>query len=414
MFFLSWRQLSARKMQSLLILLGISLGTLLFVTISGLQLGLRQYIADSLLNNTAHVLISGSERMIESDEVSEAFYGETSLVQWILPPFGKRQETRLENYQGWHERLSRDPDVLDFSPRLVTNAILTNGTFTATVGLIGVVPERQLRISSIEQYMTSGSFSALSGGGNTVIIGSGVAKDIGARINQYINISSGRDTPRPFKIVGITHFGNEQADRSTAFAELTHVQAITKTPGRVSQIAVALYDIENSAAKAAEWKLGSSDKVEDWQEANKMFMEMFKVQDYTRYFITTAVLVVAAFGIYNVLSIMINQKRREIAILRALGYGPEKILRLILYQGILLGVGGGIVGILLGFLACLLISSVDIGIEIGGSNSLLVSYHWSIYVTAFVSANFASLLASYLPARAASRMTPMDIIRADA
>jgi lipoprotein-releasing system permease protein len=412
-FFLSWRQLLARKKQTLLILLGISLGTLLFVAISGLQLGMRRYISEMLLNNTAHVLISGAERMIDKAEVTEAFYGQEQAVRWALPPFGKRDESRLENYQGWHQRLRQDPDVLDFSPRLVTNAILSNGPFTATVNIIGTVPERHLRITSIEKYMREGSFSALAAGSSSIVIGSGLEKELGARLGQYVNVSTGKESQRPFKVVGVVHFGDEQADKSIAFAELNQVQLLARSPGRVSQIAVALFEIEKSREKALEWKLVGPDKVEDWQEANKMFMGMIKVQDYVRYLITTAILVVAAFGIYNVLSIMINQKKREIAILRAIGYGPEKILEMILYQGLLLGAGGGSLGLLLGYLLCLGIESVDLGIEIGGSRNLFMSYDLSIYLTAFVAANLASFLASYLPAHAASRMTPMDIIRAD-
>jgi lipoprotein-releasing system permease protein len=181
----------------------------------------------------------------------------------------------------------------------------------------------------------------------------------------------------------------------------------------VSEIAVALFDIERAAEKAKQWKFLGVDKVEDWQEANKVFMEMIKVQDFTRYFITTAVLIVAAFGIYNVLTIMINQKRKEIAILRALGYGPSRILNLILYQGIMLGLSGGITGILLGYLLCLWIRSIDFGFEIGGSNHLLIDFSPSTYVVAFISAGVASVVASFPPAWGASRMTPIDIIRSD-
>lgn len=413
MFFLSWRQLISRKKQTLLILLGISFGTLLFVTISGLQLGMRQYISERLLNNTAHVLISGAERMIEPEEVTAALYGKDHPIRWLLAPYGKREETRLENYLGWQQRLSQDPEVLDFSPRLSTNAILSNGTFSASVNLTGTVPERQLRISSIAQYVTEGSFSALSGGASNIVIGSGVAKDLGARLDQYINVSSGKSAQRPFKVVGIVHFGSDQIDKSIAFAELNHTQVLTRSPGRVSAIAVALYDIDKASAKAQEWRIIGTDKVEDWQEANKMFMEMIRVQDYTRYFITGAILIVAAFGIYNVLTIMINQKKREIAILQAIGYGPEKILALILYQGALLGSAGGVLGLVLGFFLCLAIGSIDLGIEIGGSNNLMLSYDWQIYAIAFLAANVASLLATYLPALAASRMTPMDIMRSE-
>lgn len=412
MFFLAWRQLIAKKKQTLLILLGISFGTLLFVSISGVQLGMRQYIFDQLLNNTAHILISGAENDILVKEVSQSLYPQQAVL-WTVPPAGKRDEAKLQNYQGWRTRLESDPRVFDFSPRLSANALVSSGKFSATVGLIGTLPEHHERISKVNQYIKEGSFSALKSGGNNIVLGSGVVKNLGIRLNQIVQVRYGQNESAPYKVVGIVHYGNQQFDNSVAFMHLNNVQTLTQSPGRISAIAVSLLDIDQSAELAATWASISKDKVEDWKTANKAFMEVIKVQDFTRYFITTAILIVAAFGIYNVLTIMINQKRKEIAILRAIGYEPKKILELILYQGVTLGLGGGIVGIILGYLLCIWIGSIDFGFEIGGSNHLLISYDWDIYVTAFITANVASLIASLIPAWEASRMTPMDIIRSE-
>ncbi len=413
MFFLSWRQLIARKKQTVLILLGISLGTLLFVGISGVQLGMRQYISEQLLNNTAHILISGADRVVDPEEVTETFYSDAARVRWITAPYGRRGEVRLQNYAGWRDRLSQDQDVVDFSPRLNVHVVGTNGKFSAALNLIGTVPERQLRITSIESYMRAGSFKDLKNE-NSIVVGSGVAKDLGLKVGQTLDLTAGKGTPRPFRVVGFVHFGNEQIDRSIAFGELNDVQALAKAPGRVSEVAVAVYDMDKAAESAARWKVLSADKVQDWQEANQIFMEMIRMQDFVRYFITIAILIVAAFGIYNVLTIMITQKRREIAILRAIGYAPGRILELVLYQGLVLGVSGGAIGLLFGFLLCLWAGSINFGFEIGGSNHLLISYDWKIYATAFISANLSALIASYIPARAASRMTPIEIVRSDA
>jgi len=410
MFFLSWRQLMARKKQTLLILLGISLGTMLYVSISGVQLGMRAYISEQLLNNTAHVLISGAEKRIEPEEVTQRFYGDKALVRWIVPPAGKRDEIRLQNYQGWFQRLSADPKVLDFSPRLSANALVSSGKFSSSVRLTGLIPERQANVSSIENYIKQGEWRNLKAGANQIILGSGVVKDLGVRLGDFVNMSGGLQA-RPFKVVGIVHFGNEELDKSIAFAHLTNVQMLMRSPGRISEIAVALTDIDDAEGVAESWRMLSTDKVQDWREANRMYMEMIRVQDFTRYFITTAVLIVAAFGIYNVLTIMINQKKREIAILRAIGYGPRRILELILYQGLVLGFAGGILGLSLGFLMCVWTESIDFGFEIGGKNNLWISYDPSIYVTGFVTAVLASVIASYLPAWEASRLTPMEIMR---
>lgn len=121
-----------------------------------------------------------------------------------------------------------------------------------------------------------------------------------------------------------------------------------------------------------------------------------------------------ASGVYNVLSIMINQKKREIAILRAIGYGPRKILLLILYQGLLLGIGGGLLGILMGYGLCQWIAHLDLAIEFHGSHHMPVSFDWRIYVAALISANVSALVASVIPAHYASRLTPIDILRSEA
>lgn len=412
MFFLAWRQLMAKKKQTLLILLGISFGTLLFVSISGVQLGMREYIVNQLLNNTAHILISGAEHEILAKEVTEALYPKENVL-WVSSPAGKRDEAKLQNYQGWVQRLESDSRVFDYSPRLSSNAILTLGKFSASVGIIGTIPDRHIRLSKVDLYIKEGNFNTLKSGGSNIVIGSGVANNLGAKLNQVLQVSAGKGETVPYKIVGIVHYGNKQFDESVAFTNLENAQTLTKNPGRITAIAVSLNHTEESKTVAEEWASISKDKVEDWQTANKAFMEVIKMQDFTRYFITSAILIVAAFGIYNVLTIMINQKRKEIAILRAIGYGPKKILELILYQGIVLGLAGGIVGIVLGFLLCLWIGSIDFGFEIGGSNHLLMSYNWDIYVTAFITANVASIIASFIPAWEASRMTPMDIIRSE-
>jgi lipoprotein-releasing system permease protein len=412
MLYLAWRQLISRKKQSVLILIGISFGTLLFVSISGVQLGMRNYISQVLLNNTAHVLISGAERKIDSNEMTNVFSEDGEIIKWFNIPSGLREEVRLENYGNWYNLLAGDSRVFDFSPRLKTFVVLSKDKFSSAVNLIGTIPEKTVRISSIENYMKEGSFLNLKGSGG-IIIGSGAAEDMGLKINQYLNIVLGNGERRSFRLVGIYHFGNDQADRSLAFASLNDVQVLTKSPGRISEIAVALFDIDESSKVASEWRRFSRDKVQDWQEANQSFMEMIKVQDYSRYFITITILIVASFGIYNVLSIMINQKKKEIAILQAIGYAPMKILQLVLYQGIFLGVSGGFLGLLLGYLICLYLENLKLNIEIGGQNHLWISYDWKIYFFAILSAFFSSVVSSIIPAYSASKLMPMDIIRAE-
>ncbi|MAX66948.1 MAG: permease [Halobacteriovoraceae bacterium] len=412
MLYLALKQLFSKKKQTLLILLGISFGSMLFVSISAVQLGFRAFMIKALLNNTAHIIISGAENEVDRSLIEQRL-GYEEMIGWVTPPSGKREESKLENYQGWVKILRGDPHVYDFSPRFSTNVIIKKGPIKSNLSLIGSLPRKQIRISNISEYVVAGQFEDLKTGGNKIILGVGVADDLGVKIGQFVDVIAGQNSVIPFKVVGMTKFGDDRTDRSMAFAHITDVQKLNKTPGRVSEIAVALNQMEKSEELARLWGMYTEDKVEDWKSANKMFMEMIRMQDVVRYFIMFSVLIVAAFGIYNVLSIMINQKRKEIAILRSIGYGPNKILELILFQGIFMGISGGIVGMIFGYLLTKLVESIDLGLEIGGSNHLLVSYDLSIYYTSFIAAIIASLIASFIPAFSASKMTPIDIIRGE-
>ena len=410
MYYLAIRQLLSRKKQTLLILLGISFGTMIYVLIAGVQLGFREYIQDELLNNTGHIIISGKENYIEESELSPRFF-DAKMIDWYSPPIGKRDESRLENYQGWKHRLENHAEVLAYSPKLSLQAFAQMRDAKNSIVVNGVLPLKHSKVTQVDNYMKEGKLSDLSGGGNKVILGSRVFKNLGVKIGDNVMLSSGNDQSIPFKIVGKIKFGNPEVDKVIAFAHLKDTQLLAKTPGRVTEVLVSLYDIEKSQSLANKWDLYTNDKVESWQEANASFMSMIAIQDIVRVIITLSILLVAGFGIYNVLSIMISQKQKEIAILRSIGYESRKILELFLIQGLLLGVSGGILGLISGFILNLYFGSIDLGIEIGQGSNLLISYAPSIYIVAFVAALIASFIASYLPAKKATELTPIEIIR---
>ncbi|MCB0421538.1 MAG: ABC transporter permease [Bdellovibrionales bacterium] len=411
MLYLAIRQMLSRKKQTSLIVLGISFGTMIYIIVAGLQFGFREYLTEQLLNNTAHVLIKGSERDLSEKELRPRFFDESTLVRWIVPPAGKRDEVRLVNPQGWFQRLEEDPDVLAYAPRFSINGIVSQGRYRHSVSITGIDPVKQIKVTSLEDYMEKGSLMELDGGGSKIVLGSGVLETIGAKVGDTVRLSIGLGEPRPYRVVGSIHLGNEQFDKVMALGNIHDIQTLNLSPGRVSEISVALTDINLSHEKAALWSLFSRDEVQGWEEANAQFMQMIGIQDLMRAILTGAILLVAGFGIYNVLSIMISQKKKEIAILRSIGYGPNRILELFLGQGLILGFIGALFGILLGIGVNLIIGSIELSFEVGKSNHLPISFAPSIFATAFAAALIAAVIASFLPAFSASKMTPLDIIR---
>jgi lipoprotein-releasing system permease protein len=412
MLHLALRQMLSKKKQTVLIFLGISFGTMIYVLIAGLQLGMRSYIIDQLLNNSSHILISGEERYVDKEAVSESLY-QDSLVQWIIPPYGKRDESRLANPQGWFELLEKDLNVVAYAPRFSIQAIATKGSAHGALNLFGIDPKKHIKITQLEDYMKIGSLLNLSNASGTIVLSTEVIKKLGSRVDDTVFLSLGAGDKKPFKVVGAIKLGNQEVDETFAIAHIKDVQKLNKTPGRITDIAVSVVDIDLSQQIADIWDLYSSDQVQSWQEVNASFMQMIAIQDVSRYVITGTILLVAAFGIYNVLSIMIGQKQKEIAILRSIGYRPIKILELFFIQGIMLGSAGGIFGLLLGYISCRLTGSYDLGFEIGKSSTLIISYEPSIYITGLTASLVSASLASFFPALKASRLTPMEIIRAN-
>lgn len=412
MLFLAIRHLLSRKRQTILIFLGISLGTMMFTVISGMQLGMREFVEDRLLNNTSHIQITARDLLIDKDEISRRFYPEQT-VEWLVPPAGKREEAHIMYPQGWFDRLSIDPQVIGYSPSLSMSVIISHRDSKYPISLIGIIPSLQEKVMNLQKYITVGSFSDLGGGGGKVILGEAMIEKLGSQVGDHILVSSGLAELRPLKIVGTFNMGVAQIDESVMYAGLRDVQTLNKSPGQINSIAVSLVDMEQAHGLADQWELTSRDKVESWEEANAGFLQIFDFQNYTRITVTAAILIVAGFGIYNVLSIMISQKRKEIAILRSIGYPPKLIMELFLIQGILLGVTGAIIGLVLGHLINMYMGTIELGVHMGSRSTLMISYAPAIYLQGFLLAFVSAVLASILPARAASKLTPLDIIRSD-
>jgi lipoprotein-releasing system permease protein len=407
---LAIRQLLSKKRQTTLIFLGISFGTMVYIIVAGLQLGMRQYLIEQLLNNSAHIQISGKENYIEKEEIESVFYPDQKVF-WISRPSGKREVSQLNNPYGWFNFLDKQKHVLAYSPKYVIQSIATNSVYKATLNLNGIIPEKVTRVTGLEDYMRENSILDLSGGSHKIILASKVMKKLGVHVGQTIQVSDGQHEPVPFKISGEIRLGNEAIDESFALAHIKDVQSLDNSPGRITDISVTLDDMDYAIPLAKSWNLVNSDDVKSWQEVNEQFMEVIMVQDLFRYIITLTVLLVAGFGIYNVLSIMISQKQKEIAILKSIGYSKESILELFLLQGILLGAIGGLIGLALGFGLCQFIGSIELSFEFGKSNHLWISYDPYIYIAGFLAAFGSSLVAGILPSYHASRLTPLEIIR---
>lgn len=412
MFFLALRQLLSKKRQTLLTLMGIILGTTAYVAISGMMLGFQVFIIDQLVNNDSHVRVKARNEFLSKDVLKDAFFDNSVTVDWLRAPSGKKDNSYILAPRSWMDRLQEDPNVFSASEQIVVQGIATVGGLTQGVRVIGSIPERQRRVSNIENYMLKGKFSDIGNSGNRLIVGEDFAQKMGVTINETILLNAGKGQSQPFKIVGLFKLGVKTLDESTLFASLSDVQNLNQTPSRISDIAIRLNDVSKAKELSLSWNLLGQENVQSWDQANEGIMSVFKTQDVIRNAMTVSILVVAGFGIYNILSLAVTHRRREIAILRSIGFEPYDIVRLFFTQGLILGFIGGVFGIILGWGATYGISQIEVSADRGlGGSHMMVSYDLWIYVKGFLLAVLCSSFAGYLPSRAAGQLEPIDIIR---
>jgi lipoprotein-releasing system permease protein len=414
MFFLAIRQLLSRKKQTSLTLLGIILGTAAYIAISGMMLGFQYFIIDQLVNNDSHMRIKAREEMLGENSLNSSFFNENTLVHWVKPPSGRKDNAYIIAPREWLDRLEADDRVSAASPQLVLQGIATYGKLALGISFVGSDPEKQKNVSNIEKSMIGGKFSDIGNSGHRIAVGDEFLKKIGAARNETILLTVGKALPEPFRIVSVFHLGVKSLDETRIFGSLTDVQQLNQTPSRISDIAIRLIDVNLASNLASTYDLIGQEKVQSWDQANEGLMSVFKTQDIVRNSMTISILIVAGFGIYNILSLAVTHKRREIAILRSMGFEPRDITNLFLIQGIILGVIGGLIGLLLGLAVAFGMSQIEISADRGlGGNHMMVSFDQIIYVKAIGLAMLSASFASYFPARSAGKLEPIDIIRGE-
>jgi lipoprotein-releasing system permease protein len=214
------------------------------------------------------------------------------------------------------------------------------------------------------------------------------------------------------KVVGIFRTGLVNLDQSAGYALLKVSQTLQDRPNVVNQILLRLSDVTEAEPLARRIEARFGDRTESWEEQNRNFLTVFVIQNAVMYSVTGAILLVAAFGIYNIISTVVFEKTRDIAILKSLGFTEGDIQRLFLLQGVINGLLGAALGCLLGQAMIEVLAQIRFGTETpAGTDRFLLARDWRIFVIASVFAVASAAIAAVIPARRAARLDPVQIIR---
>jgi lipoprotein-releasing system permease protein len=258
--------------------------------------------------------------------------------------------------------------------------------------------------------MVSGNLHDLNRVHNSILIGKGIADKLSLHTGDNITVRSGKGTMLIMRVVGIFATTIKAVDETKSYANITTVQSLMgKDRSYVTDIKVNVTDYNNAPSVARQIEAITGYKAEDWVKANEQLKAGFKVRAVILNSVIGVILLVAGFGIYNILNMTIYEKIKEIAILKAQGFSGKAVTSIFLQQAVMIGLIGGIVGVTFGFLLTLMVSKIYIGA--GTLKYLPMSFYIPHYFQALSFGIITTIAAGYFPARKAAKVDPVTIIR---
>ena len=409
---ISKTHLLSRIKQSSIAALGVTFGIGTFIILVSFMTGLNGLLDGLILNRTPHVHIYNEIKPSERQplDLYDKWENSFKLVHSVKP---KLTQAKIHNALPLIQELRKNPDVKGAIPQLKSQIFYISGSIELGGNLVGIDVLEEVRLFNFGDYVVKGSPEALNNYENGILIGSGVAEKMSLDIGNTVQISTVRGDLFPFKIVGIYQSGLADIDNIQSFASLKTVQKILGEPKNYfTDINVKLFDIEKAVPMARNIENQFNLTAVDIKTANAQFETGTSIRNLITYAVSITLLIVAGFGIYNILNMMIYEKMNDIAILKATGFSGKDVQYIFISQAILIGLFGGILGLVVGYSISSVIDTLPFETEaLPTIKTYPVNYSVWYYVIGISFAIISTFLAGYLPSRKARKIDPVEIIR---
>ncbi|MCA8934590.1 MAG: ABC transporter permease [Planctomycetes bacterium] len=338
-------------------------------------------------------------------------WSETGIITISSQP-APHDPPRIEKAGELVEALEAMPEIEAAAPSMVGSAIFSFGAGEARGDMVGILPERHQRVVDIEKDLISGSLSDLYASGGGVILGKGMADKLGATTGDFVTVRLSSGEPNSLRVVGILYTGVTFTDLRIAYMLLSVAQRIMQRGRDINRIAIRLYDFDEALEVADEIETLTGKRAVAWQEANTHIISLMNTNRMLTNIVSIGVLIVAGFGILNVLMMTVIDKLDSIALMKSIGYSARDITIAYLGLGLAVGLLGVAVGCSLGYYVVEILGTVPIPkLAVVDTETLLVNNLPRHYILAGGIAILVSMLAGVLPAIRAGRLDPVEILR---
>ena len=401
--FLSIRYLRAKRKQAfisvitVISVLGVMIGVMALVVVLSVMNGFRADLMSKILGVKSHLLVLS-------------------------------YEGAFNDYKRVAGRVGQVEGAVATTPFIHSQVMVNRSGNVSGAILRGIQPETAGNVLSIEGMIKDGSLSSLASswdGLPTIIIGNELSKQLGAYPGDVLNMISpeGKLTPmgrvpnsQKYKVTAVFDSGMYEYDASMVFVSLKEAQAFLGFGDRVSGLEVKVKDVYRSDKVGIKIQnaLGNPYWTKDWKVMNRSLFSALKLEKFAMFVILTMIVLVGALNIISTLVMVVMEKTRDVAILRAMGASAKSIMTIFMVQGLLVGLVGTLAGLASGLGICHLLARykfISLPSDVYYITTLPVRVEfWDVCLVS-LSAVVISFLATIYPSWHASKLNPVEAIR---
>lgn len=398
--------------QTMVAALGVTFGIGTFIIMMGFMTGLNQLLDGLVLNRTPHIQLFNKSEPTEVQPISKyrEAPGGFNLIYSIKP---KPRLERIHNALPILAELRKDEQVEGATPQTTCKVFYRAGSNNLNGVLNGIEVGEEARLFNFRDYIVEGEINSLLRNKNSVLLGAGVAKKLSLAVGDRLQVMSTNGATYSLSIGGIFQSGLAEVDDVQSYVNLKMAQQILGMGSNyITRIHVKLKDMEKAVSMSQTIEKLYDIRALDINTANAQFDTGSDIRTLISYAVSITLLIVAGFGIYNILNMFIYEKMNDIAILKATGFTGKDVMYIFIVQALIIGFVGGALGIAIGHGGLLMIDNIPFVTEaLPTIKTYPINYDPLYYTTALIFALSSTFLAGYLPARKAQKIDPVEIIR---
>lgn len=400
---IAFTYITSNKRLTAVAALGVLLGMAVYIFMNSMMAGFDRISSEAIFKSMPHI------RIYKDDEVSKPLASTEKTVPVIVNPKVVPSNSTIINPKMVSELLEQQADVVVVTPQVSTNVFYNNGKSQIAGMSIGFLPEQGNKMFNIKSFMVEGDFDKLKHNPSGIVIGSGIASKMNLHTGDNISLTSSKAVTKVMKVEGIFQTNNSREDKTKSYLNLQAAQQLLKQGNTyITDINVNVTDPHKAELYSEKFSSLTGYKAEDWKAANETLIAGSKMRKIIITFVSSTILLVAGFGIYNILNMTVTQKINDIAILKAMGFKGADVIRIFVTQAITVGLIGIVFGVLVATLMVNLLQHVYIGGDIG---YFPIRFELVPFARGIAFGFIITFLAGYIPARKAAKVDPVSIFR---